>query len=102
MSDNRADALKKISSQGLSSLELFFAKRTFAEYIKQGLNSDHFMVGELLRAESASLLGQERSAAWYEEKVSIVQNLTIEEVDAAAKKLVDLSNMVTITAGPFK
>ena len=95
-------ALKKISSQGLSSLELFFAKRTFTEYIKQGLNSDFFMVRELLSVESASLLGQERSAAWYEEKVSIVQNLTIEEVDAAAKKLVDLSNMVTITAGPFK
>ena len=93
-------ALKKISSQGLSSLELFFAKRTVAESIKQGLNSDHYMVDELLRAEEAALLGRERSAAWYEEKVSILQNLTIEEVDAAAKKLVDQSNMVVVTAGP--
>lgn len=94
--------LKKIASQGLSSLELFFAKRTVAESIKQGLNSDRYMVDELLRAEDAALLGRERSAAWYEEKVSILQNLTIEEVDAAAKRLVDQANMVTVTAGPLR
>ncbi len=96
------DALKKISSQGLSSLELFFAKRTLAESIEQGLSSDSYMVDELLRAESAALLGRERSAAWYEEKIGIMQDLTIEEIDAAAKKLVDTSNMVVVTAGPVK
>lgn len=91
-----------IAVKGLSSVELFVAKRVAADRIKQQLNSDGYLSGELARAEYKTRTGEPRNAAWYEEKHKLLQDLTIEELDAAAKKLVDMSRAVVITAGEFK
>ncbi len=91
-----------VAAKGLSSIELFFAKRIAADQVKQGLASDSYIASELAHAEYKARMGQPRSAAWYEEKQKILQDLSIEEVDAAAKKLVDFTRLVQVTAGEFK
>jgi zinc protease len=91
-----------IKAKGLSSIELFVAKRVAADRVQQNLASDSAMSSELARAEYKARTGEIRSAAWYEEKHKMLQDLTIEELDAAAKKLVDMSRAVVVTTGEFK
>jgi len=96
------EVIDDVVSNGLSSVELFFAKRMAADLVKRGLNSDAYMAGEIAHAEFKGRMGAPRDAAWYEEKQRILQSLTIEEVDAAAKKLLLQSRLVRVTAGDFK
>lgn len=91
-----------VRAKGLSSIELFFAKRVAADKITQGLSSDSYIAGELATAAFRARFGQIRNAAWFEEKQAMLQSLTIEEVDAAVKKLLDTSRLVTVFAGDFK
>jgi zinc protease len=96
-----AELFADIRAQGLSSIELFVAKRVAADRVKQGLASDSYISGELARAEYKARMGEPRNAAWYEEKHKTLQDLTIEDLDAAAKKLADFSRLVQVTAGEF-
>jgi zinc protease len=90
-----------IRVRGLSSVELFFAKRVAADRIRQGLASDRYLASEMASALYQSRRGEIRNAAWYESKQAALQSLTIEELDAAAKQLADLPRAVTVSAGDF-
>lgn len=94
--------LQEVREQGLSSVELFFAKRVAQDMIKQGLASDAYLASEMASALYQERLGGERrNAAWYEAKQAMLQDLTIEEVDAAAKQLAESQRWVSVFAGNF-
>ncbi|MDI9334638.1 MAG: insulinase family protein [Cytophagales bacterium] len=97
-----SSVLDDIRAKGLSSVELFFAKRVAADRIKQGLASDGYIANEMATALYKERSGEVRNAAWYEAKAAMLQSLTIEEVDAAVRKLLDTTRLVTVMAGDFK
>ncbi len=97
-----AQLWSEIKAHGLSSLELLVAKRMANNQTQQGLANDNYIAGELARAEYKARLGEIRNAAWYEEKYQRLQDISIAELDAAAKRLVSSTNVVVVTAGDFK
>ena len=96
------EVMDGVRTKGLSSVELFFAKRVAADRIKQALASDSYVASELAAMLYKSRSGEIRDVAWYEAKQAMLQSLTIDEIDAAIKKLLDTSHLVRVFAGDFK
>jgi len=93
--------LADIQADGLSSIKLIIAKHIAANQVQAGLNNDGYIRGVLADNDYYSRMGRPRSAAWYEDKQKTLQDITIQEVDAAAKKLADLSHAVMVITGDF-
>ncbi len=86
-----------IIKNGLWRLELAVAKRVALERTKANRENDSSVAGTLAYNEHRG-----RSYAFWQQQSDLVQSLTIEDIDAAAKKLLDAQDFVTIITGEFK
>jgi zinc protease len=91
------EAKKDIADNGLMRLELFAAKRVALERTKANRENDASVAGTLAYNEHRG-----RSYAFWQQQQDLAQSLTIEDIDAAAKKLLAANDFVTITTGDFK
>ncbi len=92
-----ADAKKDIVDNGLLRLELTAAKSVALARSKASRENDSSVAGTLAYNERRG-----RSYAFWQAQADMVQNLTIEDIDAAAKKLLDANDFVTVVTGDFK
>ena len=88
---------QEIVSNGLGRLELSAAKNVALERTKSNRENDSGVASTLAYNEHRG-----RSFAFWQAQADMVQNLTIEDIDAAAKKLLDAKDFVTIVTGDFK
>ena len=91
------EAKQDVVKNGLSRLELATAKRVALERTKASRENDSSVAGTLAYNEYRG-----RSFAFWQAQSDLMQSLTIEDIDAAAKKLLDASDFVTIITGDFK
>jgi zinc protease len=86
-----------IIKNGLWRLELAVAKRVALERTKANRENDSSVAGTLAYNEHRG-----RSYAFWQHQSDLAQSLTIEDIDAAAKKLLNAQDFVTIITGEFK
>jgi zinc protease len=91
-----ADTKKDIIANGLTRIELFAAKRVALERTKTNRENDAATAGTLAFNEY-----QNRNFAFWQAQADMAQALTIEEVDKAAKLLLDANDFVTVVTGDF-
>ena len=91
-----ADTKKDIVTNGLSRIELFAAKRVALERVKTSRENDTSTAGTLAFNEF-----QNRNFAFWQKQADMAQEVTIEEVDQAAKLLLDATDFVTVVTGDF-
>jgi zinc protease len=83
--------------KGLWRLELVAAKNVALERTKANRENDSSVAGTLAYNEHRG-----KSFAFWQAQSDLAQSLTIEDIDAAAKKLLDAKDFVTIITGDFK
>ncbi|MFM2083655.1 MAG: hypothetical protein RLY95_473 [Pseudomonadota bacterium] len=86
-----------IIKNGLWRLELAAAKNVALERTKANRENDSSVAGTLAYNEHRG-----KSFAFWQAQSDLAQSLTIEDIDAAAKKLLDAKDFVTIVTGDFK
>ena len=86
-----AEIKKDIVDNGLWRLELSAAKRVALERSKANRENDSSVAGTLAYNEQRG-----RSYAFWQAQSDLAQSLTIEDIDAAAKKLLAAQDFVTI------
>jgi zinc protease len=91
-----ADTKKDIIANGLTRIELFAAKRVALERVKTSRENDSSTAGLLAFNEF-----QNRNFAFWQKQSDMAQEITIEEVDKAAKLLLDATDFVTLVTGDF-
>jgi zinc protease len=91
-----ADTKKDIITNGLTRIELFAAKRVALERVKTNRENDSSTAGTLAFNEF-----QNRNFAFWQKQSDMAQDITIEEVDKAAKLLLDATDFVTVVTGDF-
>jgi zinc protease len=91
-----ANTKKDIIANGLTRIELFAAKRVALERTKTNRENDAATAGTLAFNEY-----QNRNFAFWQAQADMAQALTIEEVDKAAKLLLDANDFVTVVTGDF-
>ena len=91
-----ADTKKDIITNGLSRIELFAAKLVALERTKTNRENDSSTAGTLAFNEF-----QNRNFAFWQKQADMAQDITLEEVDKAAKLLLDATDFVTVVTGDF-
>jgi zinc protease len=91
------EAKQDIIKNGLWRLELAAAKNVALERAKANRENDASVAGTLAFNEYRG-----RNYAFWQAQLELTQSLTIEDIDAAAKKLLDAKDFVTIVTGDFK
>ncbi len=86
-----------IIKNGLWRLELTAAKNVALERTKSNRENDSSVAGTLAYNEHRG-----KSFAFWQTQSDLAQSLTIEDIDVAAKKLLDAKDFVTIITGDFK
>jgi zinc protease len=92
-----AEIKQDITNNGLWRLELSAAKRVALERTKANRENDSSVAGTLAYNEHRG-----RSYAFWQAQSDLAQSLTIEDIDAAAKKLLAAQDFVTVITGDFK
>jgi zinc protease len=90
------DTKKDIIANGLTRIELFAAKRVALERTKTSRENDVNTAATLAFNEF-----QNRNFAFWQKQADMAQEMTIEEVDKAAKLLLDATDFVTVVTGDF-
>lgn len=88
---------QEIVDKGLWRLELSAAKNVALERTKANRENDSSVAGTLAYNEHRG-----KSFVFWKTQSDLVQSLTIEDIDAVAKKLLDANDFVTIITGDFK
>jgi zinc protease len=91
-----ADTKKDIIANGLTRIELFAAKRVALERIKTNRENDSSTASTLAFNEF-----QNRDFSFWQKQSDIAQALTIEDIDQAARLLLDAKDFVTVVTGDF-
>jgi zinc protease len=91
-----ADTKKDILANGLTRIELFAAKRVALERTKTNRENDASTVGTLAFNEFKNL-----NFAFWQKQADMAQALAIEDIDQAARLLLDAKDFVTVVTGDF-
>jgi zinc protease len=91
-----ADTKKDIINNGLTIIELFAAKRVALERVKTSRENDSSTAGTLAFNEF-----QNRNFAFWQKQADMAQETTLEQVNQAAKLLLDATDFVTVVTGDF-
>jgi zinc protease len=91
-----ADTKKDIITNGLTQIELFAAKRVALERTKTSRENDVSTAATLAFNEY-----QNRNFSFWQKQSDTAQSITIEEVNKAAKLLLDANDFVTVVTGDF-
>jgi predicted Zn-dependent peptidase len=91
-----------IQKNGFTAEELASEKRVEAQRILEGRDNDFNLAGGIANNEKRMREGKRSNFEYWDEIQRSVQNLTLSELNAAAAKLVDTRQAVTVIAGDFK
>jgi zinc protease len=95
-------ALAEIHKLGFTEQELVAQKRMEAQRIVAGRENDANLALGLANNERRMRQGLRSDFVFWDEVQQSVQALTLEDVNAAARRLVDTSKTVTVITGDFK
>jgi zinc protease len=87
--------LKQVQDQGLTSAEVATAKRSIASQYPVSLAHPDELAQTIVRNEVYGLSPKE-----IRDFVNKIENVTLEQVNKAAKELLHPDNLVVVTAGP--
>jgi zinc protease len=97
-----AQTLKDVQTKGFTASELERVKRSFIERVQAARNSDAAVAASLANNSFRSTPQAPRNFARAEQMNALALSVTLEDVNAAAKQLVDLRKAVVVVTGDFK
>jgi zinc protease len=97
-----AQTLKDVEIKGFTVSELERVKRSLSERVQAARNSDAAVAASLANNAFRSTPQAPRNFARAEQMNALALSVTLEDVNAAAKQLVDLRKAVVVVTGDFK
>ena len=94
--------MQEIQTSGLTQAELSLAKQIAAERTQAGRDNDVTVAAILANNEYRSRNAEQRDFAYGDRLSEMLQSITLDELNAAAKRLVTPSNAVVVLTGDFK
>ena len=96
------EVMQEIQTSGLTQAELSLAKQIAAERTQAGRDNDVTVAAILANNEYRSRNAEQRDFAYGDRLSEMLQSITLDELNAAAKRLVTPSNAVVVLTGDFK
>jgi zinc protease len=96
------EVLTDVQKNGLTQAELMAQKKIMVQKNLANRENDVIFAGVLVANERRARDGQRTDFIYWDEIQKEIQNLTLQDINAAAARLVDSAQAVTVITGDFK